>query len=314
MGFDPAHYQSRITLAGGDFRSCFTSDSVTESGHWHRMAAELGLIAPAAVALAEAGASILITPTDAESEAILGALRENDEKNRASSVEWLRRIALSERGALSGIRVPDGSGPACIWGAIGPVDPLLTLSEVEESLLTEAFSNQARALAEGGVDAILCRGFTELESLVIAVKSAKDAASLPVIGSMIFDSGHDYSQTPMAVTIPQAARALADAGACMMGTDGSEFPDGAPAVVSLIRASSTLPVSVEVTAGRPELTETGIRYPESPKLFAERLERLIDAGATIVSGGRGVTVAHMTEMSKIAVRLRKRRRPDVGNR
>lgn len=314
MGFNPAHYQSRISLAGGDFRSCFSSELVTEAGHWHRKAAELGLLTDAAIAFAEAGASILITPTDAESESQLAELRGNDGKDRTSSVDWLRRIALIVRGELSDRRVPDGAGPASIWGAIGPVDSLLSLSEVEEPLLSEAFSNQARALAEGGVDAILCRGFSELESLVIAVRAAKDAASLPVIGSMIFDSGHDYSQTPMAVTIPQAAQALADAGACMMGADGSEFPDGAPAVVSLIRASGTLPVYVEVTAGRPELTETGVRYPETPRLFAERLERLVDAGAAIVGGGRGVTVAHMTEISKTALRLRKRRRPDVGNR
>ncbi len=313
MAFNPADYDARITLASGDFRTCVSSESPPVSGHWLQHALDANRIESAVESFIGGGASILITPTDGISALPEpGTGDDTGEALPACERTFQETAGAFRKAAARAASDQLGVAPVAVWGAIGPVEPLVTLNEVEEETLLEAFGRQATALKAGGVDAVICRGFSELEALVLAVRAVRESTSLPVIGGMTFDAGHDYSQTSMGVTIPQAMKSLLDAGACMIGCDGSEFPDGAPAIVSLLRASGPLPVYVEVTAGRAELIETGRIYPENPKAFGERLERLVEAGALIVGGGAGVSVAHLAEMGKVAARLKNRGRAGKG--
>lgn len=298
-------YSSTVIVASGDFLSLEVSEKQPRVAH-SRALIDLLLrhdqLRVAAEVFIDAGATMLIVPTD-----VSNSIAQADEiANGAISAE---RLFDGARDAVSCVRkaVEARGAKIAVVGAIGPVDALVTLNEIDEAVLRDAFARQARALADGAADAILCRAFTELEAAVIAVQAARESTNLPVFASMIYDSGAEFSQTALGVTIPQACRALVEAGACLIGCDGSEYPDGAPAVVTLIRQSCELPVYVEITAGRAELSDDGIVYPESPKSFGERLEAIIAAGARVIAGGSGATAGHIAELAKMGARLSRRK-------
>ncbi|HWL92895.1 MAG TPA: homocysteine S-methyltransferase family protein, partial [Phycisphaerae bacterium] len=299
--FDPTSDGSRIVLASGDFRTEWKSEGGLAPDALVRLFLEQPtLVRETAAAFIDAGASVLVTPTDGINHSVL-----EREDSRVADDELSRaNKSCTEQFREAAARSPE---QVLVFGAMGPVDRLIALSEVSEEELEESYSRQSRALAEGGIDAVLCRGFCELESLRIALRAARRATGLPVIGSMVFDSGADYSQTTLGATIAQACTVLTETGAVMAGCDGSEYPDGAPAIVTLLTQACNLPIYAEVTPGRAELTEAGVTYPDTPKEFGERFDSLVESGARIISGGRGASAKHIAELAKAAARLEKRR-------
>ena len=133
--------------------------------------------------------------------------------------------------------------------------------------------------------------------LRLAVEAVLKVVNVSVIGSMAFDSGADYAETVMGVSVPSACAELLQAGVAVVGCDRSAFPDSAASVVSLLHDSCDLPIWAEVNAGQPEFGDPLPTYPETPEQFAARLEPLADAGARFIGGGRGATAAHITSLA-----------------
>ncbi|MBX3393775.1 MAG: homocysteine S-methyltransferase family protein [Phycisphaerae bacterium] len=307
MAIDWADYGSRIVIAGGDFRAEWPSVNPIGGGSPIRASREdWARVEEIARRFSESGVEWLIAPTDDWNPGAGTCGQEPDEipagelhRAMTLAVACLRRVADAHTG--------DGDRPARVIGAIGPVQQLLMLGEIEESELGRIVSEQAEAIAAGGADAIICRSFTELESVVVSIRSAVAASGLPVIASMCFDSGPSYSETTLGASIPRFAECAAESGAFMIGCDGSEYPDGAPAIITMLRDVTKLPVYVELNAGRAELSESGVDYPEQPRAYAERFAALSAAGASVVSGGRGAGALHMREMVRAALRASRRR-------
>ncbi|MFQ5501841.1 MAG: homocysteine S-methyltransferase family protein [Phycisphaerae bacterium] len=295
MSFDPADYRKGITLAGGDFITELTD----KIGHTSDPPEQANVEHPEQVrdiaeAFVQAGASILTTYTDGANAVALADLIETGDIDTLSIRAINREGAVLCREALA----KNLETKRRVLGAMGPVEHLISLDEIDETVLFDAYRAQAVALAEGGADAILCRSFTEIEAMVVAVRAAIDGTGLPVIGSLIFDSGPEYNETAMGVSVPQACTALVDAGASMVGCDRSEYPDGTAAIVTLLRQSCDLPIWVEINAGRAEIHDDQVVYPSTPKEFAESLRPIAEAGAGVIGGGWGVTVAHIAEMAR----------------
>jgi len=302
MPLDLAQCRNRLLIADGDLRGelmargwkqpDFCELANLERPEWVRDVAE---------AFLDAGAEILVTNTEAANFLALAQRPETNDVTPERIAEMCRRGAEIARQAVSEFPAKD----RYVFGAVGRVQQLLMLGEVSEKDLTEAYKNQAQALAEGGVEAILCRGFTELVALQIAVRAAR-ATGLPVITTMAFDCGGDQTETTLGVTVPQMCEALASEVVAALGCDGGESPDTTAKIVALLRQSSPLPIWVAVDAGLPQLIEGRAVYPETPADFAERLKPLAAAGANFIAGRRGATPAHIAAMVK-AKRAPKRR-------
>lgn len=293
MAFDPANYRKKITLAGGDFSVEYRVRALPPTGRFEPAILQSpDIIQAIAESFLAAGATVLVTSTDranAASAVDLGL----DEATTMEQVRTINRnAAVLCRQAVAEV----APSSALVFGGIGPVEQLLSLEEIDFSVLSAAYHAQAHALAEGGADAILCRSFTELEALCLAVTAAKQATGLPVIGSMAFDCGPQHTETSMGVTVPQACAALA--GADGVGCDHAEYPDRLPEIVSLVRDSSDLPIWVEINAGRAELIDGQARFPETPQVFGERLEAVARAGASFIGGGYGATASHIAALEK----------------
>ncbi len=303
MPFDPASYRHETILAGSQFHTALCGlglDAPLSASGW--TSEQVETIRAMAEAYLAAGARVLVTFTD---DANAVAMADAIEAGEVAT----EMLATVNRDAAALCRTAiETHGEADCWvsGAMGPVEPLLRLDEIGSEVLSDAYRTQATALAQGGADAILCRSFVEIEALVVAVTAAREASGLPVVGSMTFDCGPESSETTMGVTVPQACQSLVEAGAAMVGCDRARQPDGAAALVSLMRQSCDLPIWVEVNAGLPELDEQRLVYPETPIAFGERFEALAEAGALILGGGHGATPAHIEEMAKARQRYLKR--------
>ncbi len=292
MAFDLASYRNGIAVADGDFAAEYLLRRGAPPDLWERASIDTPeVVRDVARAFIAAGAEILITPTD-------GANAVAIEDRSGGGTTAGEQLDAMNRGAAAVYRsAADSAGATAVWGAIGPIEPLLALEEIDEAELFRAYEAQSAALAGGGVDAILCRSFVELEALRIAVRAAAKTG-LRVIGSMAFDCGPNFTETTLGATIPQACEAMKDNGAAMVGCDHGTYPDAVPGIVSLMQQSCDLPIFAAINAGLPELREEGVVYPESPRDFADRFRAAAAAGASIVGGGRGAMADHIAALVK----------------
>jgi|GEM_PF-2044237 len=306
--FVSADYRSTILIAAGDVSAEFPAKDRLAPG----LLEQANLRAPdivrdAAVRFLDGGADILVTLTDGANEVAKAEWLDSGELTAEQVIAMNRRGVELCRDAVDARR---GSA-AFVFGAIGPVEALMTLGEISADALRSAYAMQAEALVTGGADAVFCRSFTEIQTLRLAVEAVKKVAKVPVIGSMTFDAGADYTETVMGVSVPSACAELVAAGVDGVGCDRSTFPDSAASVVSLLHDSCDLPIWVEVNAGQPEFGESSPTYPETPEQFAARLEPLAVAGARFIGGGLGVTAAHIAALAAARDRyLQKAKRRD----
>lgn len=190
----------------------------------------------------------------------------------------------------------DGAGPdVLIAGSMGStgrlVEPLGDLSEEEAA---ECFSEQAAALAEGGVDLILVETMMSLEEAMAAVRGARQAVSLPVACTFAFVMSH---RTMFGVGVGEAVRAMEDAGATAVGFNCGELTlESALALVEEFAATASVPVIAQPNAGLPELVAGETVFRETPESMGDYARRFAAAGAAIVGGCCGSTPEHIRGM------------------
>ena len=170
-----------------------------------------------------------------------------------------------------------------VFASVGPTGKLLAMGETNEAQLRDVYDEQTRALAEAGVDALLLETFTDLGELLPAVASAK-ATGLPVVASMVFDSGAQQDRTMMGTTPEQAAAQLIEAGADVVGANCGRGIEGYVPICRRLRAVTDIPLWIKPNAGVPELVDGRTVYRTAPGTFAARTLDLITAGATFVGG------------------------------
>ena len=208
------------------------------------------------------------------------------------------RIALGARGEgvdvaglnTEGVRISRkaASGRARVFASIGPSGKMLMSEEVTESELADAFAEQCRALAEAGADALLIETMSDIEEARIAARAAR-TTGLPVIVSMVFDSGKDKDRTMMGSTPEQVARALAEAGADAIGANCGLGIEGYIPVCARLRKASALPLWIKPNAGMPEMVDGRITYRTTPEEFARGSRDLERSGADFIGGCCGTT-------------------------
>lgn len=172
---------------------------------------------------------------------------------------------------------------AHVFASIGPTGKLASMGETTALELHRVFSEQAQALAEAGADALLLETFTDLDEIGPAIAAAKETG-LPVVASMVFDSGAHHDRTMMGKTPEQAARAMAEAGADVVGANCGRGVDGYVDVCRRMRATVELPLWLKPNAGLPELVDGRAVYSATPEQFATGVLELVAAGASFVGG------------------------------
>jgi 5-methyltetrahydrofolate--homocysteine methyltransferase len=190
---------------------------------------------------------------------------------------------------------------AKVFASIGPSGKMLMSDEVTADDLHAAFEEQARALAAGGAHALVVETMSDLEEATIAVAAAR-ATGLPVVASMVFDSGRDQDRTMMGLTPEQVAQGLDAAGADVIGSNCGQGIAGFVNICRRLCAATDKPIWIKANAGLPELVAGRAVYRVTPAGFAKHVPALVEAGAGFIGGCCGTSPAFIRE---IAVKLTK---------
>ena len=150
------------------------------------------------------------------------------------------------------------------------------------------FAEQARSLAAAGADAIVLETMTDLAETTLAIRAARQTG-LPVIASMVFDSGRNKDRTMMGATPEQVAAELTTAGADVIGANCGQGIEGYVAICRRLQAATGRPLWIKANAGLPELAEGRPQYRTTPSEFAAHVPALVEAGADFIGGCCGTT-------------------------
>jgi len=198
-----------------------------------------------------------------------------------------------------------------VAGSIGPTghlpDTLAAMGEVSLDEMHTNFTEQAIALAEGGVDFFAIETMMVPDEATIAIRATKEATGLPVMATMFFQYNKQKSldRTLWGSTPAEVARLLFDAGADVVGCNcGEGGPGRAAVIIREMREVSTGILAVYPNAGMPRIIDDRTVYELPPDGMAEGYPAILDAGANIVGACCGSTPKHI---QRIAAMVRSRR-------
>jgi 5-methyltetrahydrofolate--homocysteine methyltransferase len=223
-----------------------------------------------ASAYVRAGSRVILTNTFGANRIRLGA-----HQLAGQLVEINRRgVAISKEAAGS---------QAAVFASIGPTGKMLLAGETSPEELQALFAEQARALAEAGADGLVVETMAELEEATIAVRAAR-GTGLPVVACMVYDAGKNKDRTMTGVTPEQAAVALSEAGADVIGANCGQGIEGFVPICRRLRAVTDKPLWMKSNAGLPELVDGRVTYRTTPEAFASVGPALVAAGANFLGG------------------------------
>ena len=184
---------------------------------------------------------------------------------------------------------------AYVSGSCGPSGRLLTpFGDTEPDELYESFLSQMEALIDEGVDVICVETMTDLNEATLAVKAAREISrTIPVMATMTFDETPRGFFTVMGVSVEQAAKGLAEAGADVVGSNCGNGIVNMVKIAGELRGAHQLPIIIQSNAGLPEIHDGVARYTETPEFMASKVPALLEAGVSIIGGCCGTTPEHI---------------------
>src|ERR1700704_5182255 len=191
--------------------------------------------------------------------------------------------------------------PRFVLGAMGPGTRTITVTGgVTFDEVLDAYYLQARALIEGGVDALLletCQDTLNVKAAAIGVKRAMAEAgrALPLMvsgtiepmGSMLAGQGVDALYT-----------SLEHLGLFSIGLNCATGPEFMTDHLRSLSEMATCFVTTYPNAGLPD--ERG-HYEETPESLALKMRRFVEEGwVNAIGGCCGTTPAHIAALARIA--------------
>jgi 5-methyltetrahydrofolate--homocysteine methyltransferase len=226
-------------------------------------------------AYVEAGSQVILTNTFGANRFMLGRHGAAD-----------RVVAINRAGAEISRRA--AGSKAAVFASMGPSGVVLMMGQVQPEALEEAFTEQAAALADAGADALVIETMSDPAEAKLAVAAAH-GTGLPVVACMVFDSGKDRDRTMMGTTPEQAAAALLEAGADLIGSNCGQGVAGFVPICRRLAAAGGRPVWIKANAGLPQVRDGQTVYAQTPEEFAEYVPPLVKAGAGFIGGCCGTS-------------------------
>jgi methionine synthase I (cobalamin-dependent)/5,10-methylenetetrahydrofolate reductase len=233
---------------------------------------------------ADAGSQVIETNSFGANRARLARFGLED---RAADIAF--RAAQVAREALRGRDV-------FIGGSVGPLSLRPADGDYSADDRRSMFREQITALLEGGCDLIFLETFTALDELLLALDVFRGIGRVPVVTSLgISEEG----RLATGETFPEAVRILRQAGADVVGLNGTCGPQACLNLLSKLAVNEGDLLSVFPNAGKPEFYEGRFNYAASADYFADTLPQWVAEGARLIGGDYGTRPEHIAAMARV---------------
>lgn len=226
----------------------------------------------------KAGTNILYTPTFTANRIKLSEYHlENRMEEMIYGLAGITREAAA--GTESGVLV---AGDLTMTGK-----QLVPMGTMELEELISVYKEQILCLEQAGVDLLVAETMMSLQEARAALIAAREVCSLPVMVTMTFEEDGRTLYGTDAVT---AAVVLESLGADAIGANCSTGPAHMAGIISAIAGATRVPVIAKPNAGLPAADSEGNTfYDMDAEVFAEEMELLVQAGASVLGGCCGTT-------------------------
>lgn len=183
-----------------------------------------------------------------------------------------------------------------VAGSIGPIGVRMEpLGKIAREEVRESFRDQAKALAEGGVDLFVLETFGYLEELHQAILACRDAApTIPIVACVTIDEEGNCLDG----STPEVYGAkLQEWDADVVGLNCSVGPVAMLDAIERLRAVVEKPIAAQPNAGVPRSVEGRNIYLCSPEYMASYTRKFVKAGVQFVGGCCGTTPDHIRAMA-----------------
>jgi 5-methyltetrahydrofolate--homocysteine methyltransferase len=237
-------------------------------------------------AFVAAGSDIILTDTFGGTRV---RMKESKYVERAPEVN--KRAAELARQAASrwaGVLVAGSIGPTGLL--MKPYGPL----SVEEA--TATFAEQAKALAEGGVDLLVIETMFAFEEADAAFKGARSVTDLPIVVSFSYDQG---VRSMMGVKPADMFKRYKEMGAVMIGANcGTTLENMEKIQQEYAAMEPGFPLWAKPNAGQPHLVDGVTTFDVTPEQMAEYAVKYVALGARVVGGCCGNMPGHIAAIAK----------------
>lgn len=251
----------------------------------------------------QAGTNILYAPTFTANRVKLAEY--HLEKNMTSMIRDL--VAISKKAAES-----TPGHPVYVAGDLTMTgEQLKPMGKMELETLIDIYKEQILCLVDAGADLLVVETMMSLAETRAALIAAKEVCDLPVIATLTFEAD---GRTLFGTDAKTAAIVLESLGASAIGANCSTGPAQMENIISEMVSHTRIPVIAKPNAGLPFLDENGTTcYNMEAEEFAEEMEVLVNAGATILGGCCGTTpefIKQIHERFGTDAKVAASRRPD----
>ena len=191
-------------------------------------------------------------------------------------------VSLSKKASKGKAKVAgDISSTGCLLAPMGD-------STYEE--IKKAYSIQAKALDEGGVDLFVLETFSSLAECLAAFDGVRAVSQKDIMVSVTVESSGKTlcGDSPESCLVALSAR-----GAVAFGVNCSSGIESMAKIIGNLGLISNVPLISKPNAGLPVLVNGENVFPDSAENFAEKYDSLINAGASFVGGCCGTTPEHI---------------------
>lgn len=251
----------------------------------------------------QAGTNILYAPTFTANRVKLAEY--HLEKNMTSMIRDL--VAISKKAAES-----TPGHPVYVAGDLTMTgEQLKPMGKMNLETLIDIYKEQILCLVDAGADLLVVETMMSLAETRAALIAAKEVCDLPVIATLTFEAD---GRTLFGTDAKTAAIVLESLGASAIGSNCSTGPAQMESIISEMVSHTRIPVIAKPNAGLPFLDENGTTcYNMEAEEFAEEMEVLVNAGATILGGCCGTTpefIRQIHERFGTDAKVAASRRPD----
>ena len=237
-------------------------------------------------AFVAAGSDIILTDTFGGTR-----LRMKESKYVERAPEVNKRAAELARQAASvrpGVLAAGSIGPTGLL--IKPYGPL-TIEEAAAS-----FAEQAKALAEGGVDLLVIETMFAIEEADAAFKGARTVTDLPIVVSFSYDRG---VRSMMGVKPVDMFKHYKELGAVMIGANcGTSLENMEKIQQEYSATQAGFPLWAKPNAGLPRLVDGVTVFDVTPQQMAEYALKYVALGAKVVGGCCGSMPEHIAAIAQ----------------